>query len=108
MTNQPGSRRTADFRDLCRRTSPLRRGKRLSNFLDFAMISARIYRSESHFHYRTIHFNTENEANAMGLFDKLKQGLQKTKQLLQTDIRDVFKPGELLNEEVLLRKSYTI
>ncbi|MCH7687447.1 MAG: signal recognition particle-docking protein FtsY [Planctomycetes bacterium] len=37
----------------------------------------------------------------MGLFDKLKQGLQKTKQLLQTDIRDVFKPGELLNEEVL-------
>ena len=39
----------------------------------------------------------------MGLFDKLKQGLQKTKQLLQTDIRDVFKPGELLNEEVLER-----
>jgi fused signal recognition particle receptor len=37
----------------------------------------------------------------MGLFDKLKQGLQKTKQLLQTDVRDVFKPGELLSEEVL-------
>ena len=39
----------------------------------------------------------------MGLFDKLKKGLQKTKQLLQTDIRDVFKPGELLSEEVLER-----
>ncbi|MFN8856029.1 MAG: signal recognition particle receptor subunit alpha, partial [Planctomycetaceae bacterium] len=37
----------------------------------------------------------------MGLFDKLKQGLQKTKQLLQTDIRDLFKTGEILTEEKL-------
>lgn len=37
----------------------------------------------------------------MGLFDKLKQGLQRTKDLLQTDVRDLFKPGELLTEEVL-------
>jgi fused signal recognition particle receptor len=38
---------------------------------------------------------------SMGLFDKLKQGLQKTKQLLQTDIRDLFKTGEILTEEKL-------
>ncbi len=37
----------------------------------------------------------------MGLFDKLKQGLAKTKQLLQTDVRDLFKAGELLSEEKL-------
>jgi fused signal recognition particle receptor len=37
----------------------------------------------------------------MGFFDKLKQGLQKTKQLLQTDIRDLFKSGEILDEEKL-------
>ena len=29
----------------------------------------------------------------MGLFDKLKRGLQKTKDLLQTDVRDLFKAG---------------
>src|SRR5262245_28119068 len=34
----------------------------------------------------------------MGLFDKLKRGLQKTKDILQTDVRDLFKPGELLTE----------
>src|SRR5579862_9624618 len=27
---------------------------------------------------------------AMGLFDKLKQGLKKTTQLLKTDVRDIF------------------
>jgi fused signal recognition particle receptor len=37
----------------------------------------------------------------MGLFDKLKRGLQKTKQLLQTDVRDLFKAGEILDEERL-------
>lgn len=37
----------------------------------------------------------------MGLFDKLKRGLQKTKDLLQTDVRDLFKPGELLTEPKL-------
>ncbi len=39
----------------------------------------------------------------MGLFDKLKQGLQKTKQLLQTDVRDLFKAGEILDEAKLER-----
>jgi fused signal recognition particle receptor len=34
----------------------------------------------------------------MGLFDKLKRGLQKTKDILQTDVRDLFKPGEILSE----------
>ncbi len=35
----------------------------------------------------------------MGLFDKLKQGLKKTTQLLQTDIRDLFKAqGRLVDE----------
>jgi fused signal recognition particle receptor len=37
----------------------------------------------------------------MGFFDKLKQGLQRTKQLLQTDIRDLFKSGDLLDESKL-------
>jgi fused signal recognition particle receptor len=35
----------------------------------------------------------------MGLFDKLKQGLTKTKQLLKTDVRDLFKSqGRLVDE----------
>ncbi len=37
----------------------------------------------------------------MGWFDKLKQGLQKTKQLLQTDVRDLFKAGEILDDAKL-------
>jgi fused signal recognition particle receptor len=37
----------------------------------------------------------------MGVFDKLKQGLKKTHQLLKTDVRDVFKTGEILDEEKL-------
>ena len=37
----------------------------------------------------------------MGFFDKLKQGLQKTKQLLQTDVRDLFRSGEILDEAKL-------
>ncbi len=37
----------------------------------------------------------------MGFFDKLKQGLVRTKQLLQTDIRDLFKSGDILDESKL-------
>ncbi len=38
----------------------------------------------------------------MGLFDKLKQGLKKTTQLLNTDIRDLFKSeGQLVDDEFL-------
>ena len=37
----------------------------------------------------------------MGLFDKLKQGLRKTKDLLRTDVRDLFKAGEILDEDRL-------
>jgi len=37
----------------------------------------------------------------MGWFDRLKQGLQKTKQLLQTDVRDLFKAGQILDETQL-------
>jgi fused signal recognition particle receptor len=37
----------------------------------------------------------------MGWFDRLKQGLQKTKQLLQTDVRDLFKAGEIVTDEQL-------
>ena len=37
----------------------------------------------------------------MGFFDKLKQGLQKTKQLLQTDVRDLFKSGDILDDDKL-------
>jgi fused signal recognition particle receptor len=39
----------------------------------------------------------------MGLFDKLKQGLKKTTQLLKTDVRDIFKTGEILDETKLER-----
>lgn len=34
----------------------------------------------------------------MGLFDNLKRGLQKTKDLLRTDVRDLFKAGEIVTE----------
>lgn len=37
----------------------------------------------------------------MGLFDKLKQGLRKTKDLLRTDVRDLFKAGEILDDQHL-------
>ena len=37
----------------------------------------------------------------MGFFDRLKQGLQKTKDLLRTDVRDLFKSGEILDEAKL-------
>jgi fused signal recognition particle receptor len=37
----------------------------------------------------------------MGLFDKLKRGLAKTKQLLRTDVRDLFRSGEILVDEKL-------
>ena len=37
----------------------------------------------------------------MGLFDKLKRGLQKTKDVLRTDVRDLFKAGEIFGEETL-------
>jgi len=37
----------------------------------------------------------------MGLFDRLKRGLHKTKQLLRTDVRDLFCAGELLDETQL-------
>lgn len=37
----------------------------------------------------------------MGLFDKLKGALTKTKNLLLTDVRDMFKSGEMLDESKL-------
>ena len=38
----------------------------------------------------------------MGLFDQLKQGLQKTTRLLKTDVRDLFKSeGRLVDEDLL-------
>lgn len=37
----------------------------------------------------------------MGFFDRIRQGLQKTKKILQTDVRDLFRAGEILNEEQL-------
>src|SRR5579872_213749 len=41
------------------------------------------------------------EALTMGLFDKLRKGLQKTKDLLRTDVRDLFKAGEILSDSKL-------
>lgn len=37
----------------------------------------------------------------MGFFDRLKRGLQKTKEILRTDVRDLFKSGEILDEPKL-------
>ncbi|MDP7275576.1 MAG: signal recognition particle-docking protein FtsY [Planctomycetaceae bacterium] len=37
----------------------------------------------------------------MGLFDRLKQGLQKTKDVLRTDVRDLFQEGQILDEDQL-------
>jgi fused signal recognition particle receptor len=37
----------------------------------------------------------------MGLFDKLKRGLEKTKQILRTDVRDLFRPGQILDDNLL-------
>jgi len=37
----------------------------------------------------------------MGLFDKLKGALQKTKDVLRTDVRDLFKAGVILDEQKL-------
>ena len=34
----------------------------------------------------------------MGLFDRLKAGLRKTKDILRTDVRDLFKAGEILDD----------
>ncbi|MFM7167983.1 MAG: signal recognition particle-docking protein FtsY [Planctomycetaceae bacterium] len=37
----------------------------------------------------------------MGLFDRLKRGLEKTRQILRTDIRDLFRAGEILDDVLL-------
>lgn len=37
----------------------------------------------------------------MGLFDRLKRGLEKTKQILRTDVRDLFKSGQILDDKLL-------
>ena len=37
----------------------------------------------------------------MGLFDRLKAGLEKTRDILRTDVRDLFKAGDVLDESLL-------
>lgn len=37
----------------------------------------------------------------MGFLDKFKQGLEKTRKVLNTDVRDLFKQGEILDDEQL-------
>ncbi len=37
----------------------------------------------------------------MGLLDKLKRGLEKTKQILRTDVRDLFRSGQILDDSLL-------
>lgn len=44
----------------------------------------------------------------MGLFDKIKAGLQKTKKTLNTDIRDLFKKGGYVDDEFLERLEETL
>ena len=42
----------------------------------------------------------------MGLFDKFKQGLKKTAQLLNTDIRDIFKGGGRLVDDSFIQEFF--
>ena len=37
----------------------------------------------------------------MGLFDRLKAGLKKTKDILRTDVRDLFRAGDILDDDLL-------
>jgi len=37
----------------------------------------------------------------MGLFDRLKTGLKKTKDILRTDVRDLFRAGDILDDDLL-------
>ena len=37
----------------------------------------------------------------MGLFDRLKAGLQKTRDILRTDLRDLFRAGDILDDGLL-------
>lgn len=37
----------------------------------------------------------------MGLLDRLKRGLEKTKQILRTDVRDLFRAGQILDDRLL-------
>lgn len=37
----------------------------------------------------------------MGLFDRLKAGLQKTRQILRTDVRDLFRSGQILDDKLI-------
>lgn len=39
----------------------------------------------------------------MGLLDQFRQGLEKTRSVLNTDVRDLFKPGTILDDEQLER-----
>ncbi|MBL8828755.1 MAG: signal recognition particle-docking protein FtsY, partial [Planctomycetaceae bacterium] len=42
----------------------------------------------------------------MGFFDKIKAGLKKTAQILNTDIRDLFKKEGRLIDEAFLEELY--
>lgn len=44
----------------------------------------------------------------MGLFDRIKQAVRKTKELLKTDIRDLFKKEGRLVDEAFLKELYAI
>ena len=45
-------------------------------------------------------FALDETAN-MGIFDRLKAGLQKTREILRTDVRDIFKAGDILDDNLL-------
>ena len=46
--------------------------------------------------------------DTMGFFDKLKEGLRKTTQILNTDIRDLFKShGRLVDDLATSKHKYT-
>jgi len=44
-------------------------------------------------------FNSVSNILRMGFLDKFKQGLEKTRKVLNTDVRDLFKQGEILDED---------
>lgn len=60
-----------------------------------------IFASRFRLYHIPIH-REQKQVSIMGFFDKLKKGLKKTKNLLKTDVRDLFKSeGRLVDDEFL-------
>lgn len=79
----------------CRRTQCLHSGLQLQK--PCRSRAARSYSKPETYHPKP----SSPQDNTMGLFDRLKAGLKKTKDILRTDVRDLFRAGEMLDDDVL-------